>query len=189
MRPLVIGLLGKAGSGKSTALQYLRDKYGAKPARFAGPLKELAKEIWGFDDEQVYGPAAIKEIVDPRHNMSPRVALQRLGDGARRHIKPDIWIEALVESITRQAREGDLFVIEDCRYVNEAAMIATTTRFVGKVIKLECPRRDTLADESHPSEAEVDKVPRPFIYATVDNHFDDAFFRGLDGVMHYLGRD
>jgi hypothetical protein len=183
----VLAMLGRAGSGKSTALEYLGEVYGAKTARFSGPLKELAKEVWEFSDEQVYGSAVIKEQHDDRVGMSPRQALQRLGDGARRHIRPTVWIEALAEQIVRESSGNDLFVVEDCRYVNEATMIATSTRFHGKVIKLECPKREATADELHPSEVQVDQVPSEFIYATITNHFDAEFFTALDTVILNLG--
>jgi dephospho-CoA kinase len=44
--PIVIGLLGRQGSGKSTVARYLRDTFGAQVISFASPLKNMA-DLYG----------------------------------------------------------------------------------------------------------------------------------------------
>ena len=164
-KPTVIAFLGRAGSGKSTASKHLVESYGAKKVSFAGPLKELAKLLLNFSDEQVYGSQAIKETVDARYGFTPRQFLQNLGNGAREIIGNRVWVDGCLNTILRKSEkgEGSLFVIDDCRYVNEAAIIATDDRIRGYVVKLECPNAQTSVDPTHPSEAEVDMVPEQFI--------------------------
>lgn len=165
-KPRVIGLLGKAGSGKTTAAKHLADQYGAQRIGFAHALKELAKLLWDFTDEQVYGDWEAKETVDERWGISPRIALQRLGEGARQKIGKLVWVDAVLQKIEDEFRADpskDLWVIEDMRYVNEAVEVATSERVFGQVIKLTCPDRQAKADPKHPSEAEVDQVPVNFI--------------------------
>lgn len=41
MSRIIIGLVGETGSGKDTAANYLKEKYGAKLMRFADPLNEI----------------------------------------------------------------------------------------------------------------------------------------------------
>lgn len=154
----VVALMGPAGSGKSTAAKHLVERYGARAYSFAQPLKEMARALWGFTDAQLYGTQAEKEAIDPRWNMSPRVALQKLGtDACRRHLGDDIWTRACLERIVRERPQ--LAVIEDLRFENEAkAVLALQYRsdipITGIVVKLECPDRQSSTDEVHASERE-----------------------------------
>lgn len=182
----VIGLLGRAGSGKSTAAKYINEKYGARRLSFAKPLKELAKRLWLFTDEQVYGTQEQKETIDPRYGFSPREALIRLGDEARNVIGLDVWINACFNEMRRA--EGALFIIEDVRYPNEAQHIFESEEFDGHVIKLDYADRKSSVDPNAPSERGVDEVEQGHIFATVHHWNDDcsSLKAGLDEVVEPL---
>lgn len=163
MGPVIIGLLGRAGSGKSTVAKFLEESYGAQRCSFAAPLKQMAVEIFDFSAGQVYGTQAQKEAVDPRYGVSPRVFMQRLGQSARTWLGADVWVKGCLDQIfhdyTRRMGNGEtppVYVIEDVRYHNEVLAIRAAG---GKVWKLECPDTVTSADPTHPSEAQVDTVP------------------------------
>lgn len=162
---LLIGLLGRAGSGKSTAARHLAEKYGAARLALATPLKELAKRMYEFTDEQVFGTQAQKEAVDPRWGISPREAMIRLGDGARHVLGRDVWTDACFRTAGWLRDQGvKLIVVEDVRYPNEAEKIQgwlprTPSRDLGVVIKLVCPDGVSLVDVNAPSERSVDEVP------------------------------
>jgi len=49
-----IGLLGNIGSGKNTVAQYLATK-GCIPTSFAGPLKDLCANVFGWDRDLLEG--------------------------------------------------------------------------------------------------------------------------------------
>jgi hypothetical protein len=123
----------------------------------------------GFSDEQLYGPQNVKEAVDERYGLSATEFLQLLGDGAREEVKYDIWVEAALEYTMEvfAKKSQSLFVFDDCRYFNEAEAISEDDRFVGHVIKLVCPDGATSRDPNHPSEAQVDEVPKEFISDTI----------------------
>jgi len=132
---IIIGLLGPAGSGKSSAAAYLETKYGAKRYALAAPLKEIAKRTLGFTDEQVYGTQDQKEAVDARYGFSARWFLQRLGtEGCRAVLGEDVWTDACLRRINLDAPR--LAVIEDVRFLNENKRIAATG---GYVIRLHPP--------------------------------------------------
>lgn len=59
-----IGLAGSARHGKDTTAKYLVDNYGFQSFAFATPLKELAKRLFGFTDEQLYGND--RDVIDSR---------------------------------------------------------------------------------------------------------------------------
>lgn len=171
MKSVVIGFLGKAGSGKTTAANYLIEKYGAERVSFAGPLKEMAKQIWEFTDDQVYGDATFKEQVDPRWGISPRTAMQRLGESARQCISPTVWINACIEKVVQRTFEGKhFFVIDDVRYVNEVQSLNEATKFDGIVVRLSCT--DSVSEDAgiHPSEAEMDWVTDKEVYCQIVSH-------------------
>lgn len=169
MKPTVIALLGRAGSGKSTAAEHILVKYKATRVSFAGPLKELAKHLLDLSDEQVYGSQEAKETVDERYGITPRLFMQRLGNGAREFLWKSVWVDAALERICADHAMGlgTLFVIDDCRYLNEVEILAASEKVDACVIKLVCPDAMTSADPNHPSEAEVDTVPLRLISHTV----------------------
>lgn len=163
MRTPVIAFLARAGSGKSTAADYLIEHHGAVRVSFAGPLKELARGLMDFNDEQLFG--SLKETVDGRYGMTPRAFMQRLGNNARQCIGETVWVDAALNAIKKQ--EGRLVVIDDCRYPNEAEALAALPD--SRVIKIVSPDRNSAADPNHPSEAGVDECRPEDIYQTIIN--------------------
>lgn len=147
----IIGLLGRAGSGKSTIAKYLVKNHGAKLYSFATPLKLMVQEIFALTDEQVYGTQTQKEAIDPRYDLSPRNLLTCTGTAARKYLGASVWLEACLNHIKKDG--PTLAVIDDVRYVNEVEYLSK----IGSVVKLVCPSRQNTGD--HPSEREVDLVP------------------------------
>jgi hypothetical protein len=119
----------------------------------------MAIDIWGFSEAQVYGEADVKEAIDPRWGISPRTAMQKLGQAARDHMYPEIWISTAFEHVDDPKR---IHVIEDVRYRNEAQQI---TSIGGYVWRLHCADSISTDEGAHPSEAEVDLIPSRHIAA------------------------
>ena len=94
--------IGHAGSGKSTAAQFLHDHQGYRCVSFATPLKAVARELWGADAAtdrhklQALGPAI--RAIDP--GTFPDLAIAAIGDDPRA-----CW------------------AVDDCRFENEAAVL------------------------------------------------------------------
>lgn len=166
----VIAILAKAGHGKTTVANHLRDTYGAKIVSLAGPLKRCAQKVMRFSDEQVFGPQEIKEAVDPRYGMSPREFLQRLGtEGLREEFGQDIHVQALIHEIKahHDATDGaqEVYVVDDVRFPNEVSALTGSEDFRGAVIKVVCTDAPDSGD--HASEVGIDKVYPEQIAATV----------------------
>lgn len=170
-RPLVVGFLGRMGSGKTTCAKHIIAKYGGTRASFAYPLKELAKHLWLLSNEQVYGIQASKDAIDPRHGISPREACKRLGHGARQVFGEDFWVNRCFDYIkSEQAKSNKLwnpFLIDDVRYRNEVELIKNNPDFNSAVIKLICS--DLPNVDEHPSEKEVDLVDYSLIDAVIES--------------------
>lgn len=165
-RPTIIGLAGRAGSGKSTCARWLRENFGAVEFSLAEPLKRLAQKTFGFTDAQVFGTQAEKEAIDPRWGISPREALIRLGNSAREELGGDVWLNACLRRIDESGVA--LAVVADVRYPNEATAIAARGRVgriyspaglaLGFVARLSCPNAATSVDVNAPSERSVDEI-------------------------------
>lgn len=115
---MIIGLMGKSGSGKDATASWLCTHYGFARLAFADPLKLGAKHIFSLNDSQLWG--AEKDVVDPFWGMTPAQILQRMGTECMRDgFSTDLWVKALL----RQIVPGDHTVITDVRFPNEAQAV------------------------------------------------------------------
>ena len=73
---MIIGFLGKSGSGKDTCCDYLVRNYGYTKMTFAKPLKDAVGILFDLSHDQLYSK---KEVIDKRWNKSPRELLQYFG--------------------------------------------------------------------------------------------------------------
>lgn len=129
-----IGLLGNIGSGKNTVAQYLATK-GCIPTSFAGPLKDLCANVFGWDRDLLEGETdesrQFRETVDmfwskklSIPNFTPRLALQLIGtDVMRNHFNENIWISSLEYRVKKLHHQNECVVISDCRFQNEVKII------------------------------------------------------------------
>lgn len=120
--PPLIGLSGKAGSGKDTVADYLARVYGYSPFAFADLLKEVVGLAFNFSAEQLFGD--LKDEEDPRWRLTPRWCLQHFGS-AFRAVREDIWIRGLLETVQEfwQSNGQRPVVISDVRLRNEAQAV------------------------------------------------------------------
>jgi hypothetical protein len=127
--PRVVALTGAAGSGKSTAADYLIRHHGYERVKFAGPLKDMMRAL-GFDDRHIEGD--LKETpLEDLCGQTPRHAMQALGTAwGRRCIGEDFWIRLWLHRVAAAKR----VVVDDCRFPTEAAAVRSLG---GVIIKLD----------------------------------------------------
>ena len=159
---MIIALTGLAGSGKSTVAEMLN----GVQIGFADPLKRFCGEVFGFSNEELYGPSEARERYSQVFTrpdgqpLTPRFALQTLGTEWGRNCDPDVWAKA---GIARASwLEGNRIecpamgpvVITDLRFVNEARLVREAG---GEVWRIRRPGAwQTLKlEQMHPSEREV----------------------------------
>lgn len=183
---MLIGLLGEKYTGKDTSADYLVNNYGFVKDHHAKPLKDAAKVLFNFSDEQVNG--SLKEVVDPRWGITPRQAMQFIGSLFRNNIndlipgiQSNFWVNLLHMRIDKQLEEymgEDLStVVADVRFQNEVDEIK---RKGGIVIKL---IRDTnVVTDRHESEAGIVNITG-FDYIIYNNGAKEELYAQLDAIM------
>lgn len=62
----LIVLSGTAGAGKDSVAKELVSAHGWELYSLAGPMKRFAADMFGFTDEQLYGPSKARNKPDPR---------------------------------------------------------------------------------------------------------------------------
>lgn len=179
MSLLIFGISGRKRHGKDMVATYL-SRYGVQRLAFADKLKQVAMDIWDLSFEQVYGTDTIKEAIDERWGLSPRVLMQRLGTEVGRNIHDQTWVRKTISTI-KVAQQGgavmlpnfvsrqfervtfgegyaDRWAVPDCRFPGEAEAIQATGGVVIKIV-----RPSVVSTDSHASETEVDNVKEDYL--------------------------
>lgn len=167
MDRLIIGIAGKAGSGKSFAAKFIQENFpdlNLEIASFASPLKNFITLLQGE-----IGDKQDKFALYP--NMTIREALQKIGtDALRNNFAKDIWIRAL-----EHRTKGKNIIIDDVRFPNEAKWIHDNGGFIIKINRHRAVLEQIDSHESEQQQLYVDSV--------VTNEFDDKFGIGLTNAV------
>ncbi len=70
----IIGLSGLAGSGKDTAGKFIVNKYSFTQVALADPMKRFCMEVYGFDENQLWGESEQRNMPDGRFPKPGRQA-------------------------------------------------------------------------------------------------------------------
>lgn len=159
--PPIIGITGRARSGKDTISQILRTHgFGAYPYAFAMPFKNMLKAIGVDLDDPEW--EANKNTLVSIFNATPRKLLQTLGsDWGRNMIHPDIWVN-LADIMFKRLGAG--MVVADVRFENEAEWVLKNGGIIIRVTRNEADTPIT-----HESEA---GIPPELIFDTIENNGD-----------------
>jgi len=154
----IIGLAGRAGSGKSEAAKIIASCYPDGACRvlpFAAPLKELCCTGFGWDGKK---------------DARGRRLLQVVGTDAGRAYNPNIWVEKWTYAALHSSYRTKCIIADDVRFENECGAV----RSVGGVVwRIDRPDTVVTGEVPHVSER---PLPAALIDATVRN----------DGSIHKL---
>ena len=161
-----VGIIGKMGSGKTTAANFLVEKHGFVKMGLADPIRSF-----------VINEIGIKGKEDPLY----RILAQEIGTDVVRKHKSKAWINNLCRRAEQETRP---IIVDDIRFINEAEELS---RRGWILVYLKCPyeirvrrckARDGHFDEStlnHPSETEVN-----LIYSCVKNYLPPETWIEID---------
>lgn len=115
----LIGLIGRARSGKDTVAGYLARQHMFAHIAFADPVKQMLETAFG----DLFREGDREKPIDWL-GKSPRQLMQTLGtEWGRNQVHPELWV-MLTEQKVKNAVEFNLpLVISDVRFYNEANMI------------------------------------------------------------------
>ena len=122
---MLIGIAGKARSGKDTIARWFVMNQGFIQYAFADPLKRAASEMFGVPLSHFYDDKR-KETVNSFWGISPREMAQKLGtECGRKVFFDDIWVRRAQKEAEENLRSDGCagVIISDVRFDNEAEWI------------------------------------------------------------------
>jgi len=181
---MLIGIHGKARSGKDTFAGYLKESFEKKHNKyfklvaFATQLKRMCKAHFKLSDDQLWGD--LKEMPDERYTRpaedwnklkgpvncywTPREIMQGLGEFYRR-IDHKFWVTALSDYLNRENINNA--IITDVRHINECQYVKNNLGVLVKVIR---ESADEIHGMSHISETALDDKKDGYFDITVINN-------------------
>lgn len=156
---MLIGIYGKARSGKDTVANHLFHEWGFVKYSFANPLKSIVAELFDMTNEQMNGD--LKEVVDERYGKSPRWLLQHIGTDVFRALYENVWSDLGIRRYNNAKKEHgpDIrMVIPDVRFPNEMEAIKVAGGYIWKTVRPDHEGAKT-GIANHPSEVSLDGLP------------------------------
>lgn len=180
MQPILIGLAGRARTGKDTLAAHLRQAHQFETVALADPIKDAVAAMLGITRAEL--DSYPKEAEIQGVGASPRKLFQTLGtEWGREMIGRDLWL-TLAErhwmSVCRR-RDSVGLVVTDVRMPNEAAWVR---RLGGVVIHIERAGRSAVRQH-------VSEIPLPVLNGDFRMRNDstiDELYRRADDLMRLV---
>lgn len=155
MHSKIIGLLGQAGAGKTTAASYLERFHSFEHLAFADPIIGMVSAL--LEDagagQHWMTERQFKERTVPALGISYRCAAQTLGDWGR-GIRPDFWVHIAQRKVEAARAQTADVVFGDVRYRNEADMLRQQGGTLVRIVREGLP-----PVREHSSESEGRLIP------------------------------
>ena len=141
MTKLLIGLAGRARSGKDTAAKHLVNTHNLQAYAFADPLRDGLMNIFNLSPCDFDGDR--KEQSIGWLGKSPRELMQSIGtEWGRNLVHPELWLLVAEQNLAFLAETYDTasgFVISDLRFENEAEFVRKRGGVVIHLIRPDAP--------------------------------------------------
>ena len=161
MAELIIGISGKKGSGKDLLFDELNKlfvedgKESLKRLKFAEPIKQMCAVLTEQPLENFYNRDMYKEQ-SGIYDWTNRELMQKVGTEIFRKFDNEFWVnlcDTKIEKIEKYV------AITDLRFKNELELLKDKHQENSFVIRIKSFPTDTLLDDNHQSELDLDDVP------------------------------
>jgi dephospho-CoA kinase len=147
---MIIGLVGKLQSGKTTSVNFLKEKYpNIIKLSFADLLKQMILNA---------GICTKEELWEKKTDFS-RMMMQKIGtEIIRKQVSENFWVDAMIKKISdiQTTYKNSIIVIDDVRFKNEAALVKF---FHGYLIRIDRSKfKQNNEENKHISEIEQDEI-------------------------------
>lgn len=180
---IILGLHGKARSGKNQFADYLQECFLHRHRRsfvqmaFAAELKKMCQEHFDLSYDQLWGDNKEKPDMrylknaghrlgissDPNDYWTAREIMQELGSFYRK-MHYDFWVDYLGKQIKKRGVSD--VIITDVRHVNEGNFIKNNK---GVLIKIIRPDANEIHGMTHESETALDGMSEDYFDIIIDN--------------------
>jgi dephospho-CoA kinase len=179
----LVGLAGKARSGKTTVARFLCGAFDWREVSLADPIRAGLSAMLGIEPYVMSDPVRKNEVLAGMR-VSARELMQTLGtEWGRKLVDDRVWIRQATASITA-IRQSDPFVrgvvVSDIRFANEAEWIRSLGGQVWHIGDRKMGGSDNLpaTAASHASEAGITRDERD-VFIDNSGSLDDLY----DAVM------
>lgn len=200
----LIGIVGRAGSGKDTIASHLCARFSDTYVHhFADPLKEGVAKIFGISLDDMYDEVK-KNQPHPYWNRSPREILQFVGTEMFRELIGKLisgyenvfWIRRLEGHLTgplidpeihSEYAEGDCVIIADVRFQNEVNWIERNGGTIIHLIRYTGDEQVTVGIPNHASEQtdSLHFISNPFLL--INNSTLEELYARVNVIATNLG--
>lgn len=158
MKEILLGIHGRAQSGKTTSSKLLQKYHGFTEDSFASPIRNTLIQILGLNSLE-----ALEEIKEIPHPLlggnTPRYAMQTLGtEWGRNMIQINLW----VDSFYHRNQNNKRTVSSDVRFNNESISIKDNGGFIVEIVTPESLTKK-IKESDHVSEVGIDRKYIDFI--------------------------
>lgn len=192
---MIIGLIGQKRVGKDTVASIIKNinidinldkNYNFKCMALADPIKDIARIMFNFTEEQLYDDA--KDIVDPKWGIKPRDFFELFGTNIMQfdiyNYLPNLesqvekrlfWVKSLLAKIQNDKDKN--VIITDVRGLHEINEINKFTDekaiFIRIVKKMKIENKSNIYNVNsfplHITQREPNEIPNEYIFDTIVN--------------------
>lgn len=181
-KPTVIGLVGRAGSGKDSMAECIKGSAdGTMLVSVAGPIKETASVLFNVDIEYFHDREKKEEVLT-QWGMSPRQMCQKLGtEMIRKELGDNFLPMRMSASVRSELEKPDtrLVIVTDVRFEDEAALLRR--EYDAVLIHIDADERiGCIPEDVHASERSIGIIAKWDEVVTLKNNGDiDQFKRDV----------
>lgn len=175
INPKIIGLVARSRSGKDTVADYIINKYpeiNIIKRKLAGPIKNAAKELYGFTDDDL--ETNVKDIKIMQYNCSPRDVMVQITKTIMELSGIDFFTNRLYNSRSK----NEITIIPDIRYDHDIERIHKEN---GIVIKIERNISDIVI---YQNENNIEHMEADF--TIVNNGTLDELYEQINNILETI---